>query len=131
MAISLELWRQLFERAHGPGELTHGSDMSDEQAKEWAYERFRDGDYCIVRRWVWHDFSMLEDFSSEVLQDHLQPLILGANYVVFDSAGRFDPGNWVRTSPLRSFNEGFIFETRNTAYVLLGVGYRKFATLTP
>lgn len=130
MSIPLDLWQLRLEQIHGPGELMNGSDMSNEETMQWARERFREGGYCIVRGWVWHDFSMLEDFSSEVLQDHLQPLILGANYVVFDSAGRFDPGNWVRTSPLRSFSEGFIFETRNTAYVLLGIGYRKVAIKT-
>jgi hypothetical protein len=131
MTVSPEIWRKVLEQAHGPGELMHGSDMSDDEAIQWARERFNDRDYCIVRQWIWREFSGLEDLSSEVLQDPLQPVILGANYVVFDSADRYDRGNWLRTSPLRSFSDGFIFETRNTVYLLLGVGYRPFAITTP
>lgn len=131
MTIPLELWQQRLEQIHGPGELMHGSDMSNEQAMQWARERFREGDYCIVRGWVWHDFSVFDDLSCELLQERLQPVIIRANYVVFDSAGRFEPGDWVHTSALREFNDGFIFQTRNTAYLLLGIGYRKFVIKAP
>ncbi len=131
MAISLEVWQQRLEQVHGPGELMHGSDMSNEEAMQWARERFHDRDYCIVRGWVWNDFSVLDDLSSELLQDQLQPVIIRANYVVFDSAGRFDPGNWVHTTPLHTFSDGFIFQTRKTAYLLLGIGYRKIAMTMP
>jgi hypothetical protein len=130
MVMTLELWKEKLEKVHGPGELMHGSDMSSERAKEWARERFSDRDYCIVRGWVWVDFSVLDDMASKVLQDQLQPAMVRANYVVYDSAGRFDEGNWVHTSPLRTFSDGFIFETRNTVYLLLGIGYRKTARNT-
>ncbi|NRH26059.1 hypothetical protein [Pseudomonas sp. MS19] len=125
MAISLELWRQLFERAHGPGELMHGSDMSNVEAIEWASERFPDSNFCLVREWVWHEFLFPDDVASELRMQQIQPVMIRANYVVFDSADRFDQGNWVQSSGLRSFSEGFIFQTRNTAYLLLGLGYRK------
>ena len=42
-----------------------------------------------------------------------------------DEAGRFLPGEWVRTSPLVSFTENCIFETKNTVYLLVGKGSRK------
>lgn len=130
MTIPLDLWQQRLEQIHGPGELMHGSDMSNEEAMQWARERFREDGYCIVRGWVWHEFSVLDDISSELLQKQLQPVIIRANYVVFDSAGRFDPGNWVHASPLHVFSDRFIFQTRNTAYLLLGIGYRKVAIET-
>jgi hypothetical protein len=49
--------------------------------------------------------------------------------VVYDSARRWDVGDVVRTSPLLSFKEGFVFKTFNTAYLMLGDGVRKRAAL--
>lgn len=40
-----------------------------------------------------------------------------------------DVGDFVRTSPLFSFDEGFLFQTFRTFYVLLGDGVRKRADL--
>lgn len=112
--IPIELWQQKFEQMHGPGEVMHGSAMSDEQAIQWAEERFG-GRYCIVREWVWRHL---------VGRDQLLPGFIYANHVVYDSEARFQPGDWVRTSLLCEFSEGFIFQARKTAYILLGLGYR-------
>lgn len=128
MVVPLELWKVKLEQMHGPGELMHGSDMTDAQAEEWAWERFGVRDHCIVRDWLWYDFSVFDEVAAEARQNGLQPVIIRSNYVVYDSAGRFDRGNWVHTSPLKEFSEDFIFETRNTVYILLGLGYRKVAT---
>ena len=53
--------QQFFERVHGPGELMHGSDMSDAEAIEWASERFPSSNFCLVREWVWHEFLFSDD----------------------------------------------------------------------
>lgn len=127
MAIPLEMWHEKFAQLHGPGELMHGSDMSNEQAIIWAREHFPDGKYCIVRDWVWHPFSVSDAVAKELQRNQCQPIILRAERVIFDSVGRFGPGDWVQSSGLIAFSEEFIFQTRNTAYVLLGLGYRKAA----
>lgn len=38
--IPIELWQKKFEKMYGPGEVMHGSDMSNEQAIQCAEERF-------------------------------------------------------------------------------------------
>jgi hypothetical protein len=76
-------------------------------------------------------------FRAEVTEDELQkihgegqlPLIVYARNVVFDSERRFDVGDWVRSTFAVAFEEGFLFETRNTIYVLMGPGNEKVASL--
>ena len=57
-------------------------------------------------------------------------MILYSHSVLYDSARRFDVGDWVRTTPLVSFSEGCFFQTRNTLYVLVGDGLRKQTELS-
>ena len=123
--IPPEVWQQQFESVHGPGEIMSGSDMTNEQAMQYALEHFPGGQYCIVRLWVWTDHIVSADLRIELAKSSFQPATVYADSIVFDSEVRFEPGDWVRTSPLRDFKDGFIFQTRNTAYLLLGVGYRK------
>ncbi|MGE6794004.1 DUF6957 family protein [Pseudomonas guineae] len=126
--ISLELWRAKFESVYGPGEIIQGSDMLDSQAMQYARERFPDSKYCIVRTWVWFDLDVSDDQRKEMLEKHgAQPSFIRADRVVFDSKSRFEQGDWVRTSALHSFEEGFLFRTSNTVYMLLGIGYRAHA----
>ncbi len=48
--------------------------------------------------------------------------------VVLDSQGRFNPGDWVRSSFQLSYEESF-FLTKNSVYVLLGNGTRQNVTV--
>ena len=57
------------------------------------------------------------------------PLFVFAEKVILDSRGRFDYGNWVRSTMAISFLDGFLFETKNTVYVLMGDGDEKSASL--
>jgi hypothetical protein len=57
------------------------------------------------------------------------PVTLFAHEVVLDSRGRFQQGMWVRSNFGRSFTEGYMFETKNTVYLLWGLGQRKEATV--
>lgn len=127
--IPLDVWQQQFESVYGPGKVMLGSDMSNEQAMQHAVEHAPAGKYCIVRSWVWTDFIVSDDQHLELLQAQVQPAIVYANSVVFDSRGRFEPGEWVRTTMLKSFSDGFHFQTENTTYLLLGIGYRRVVGL--
>mgnify|MGYP003477814014 FL=1 len=57
------------------------------------------------------------------------PLIFFVCNVRFDSERRFDVGDWVRSTLATSFEEGFLFETRNTVYVLCGDEHEKATSL--
>ncbi len=49
--------------------------------------------------------------------------------VVLDSRGRFNPGDWVRSSFQLSYKETGFFLTKNTVYILLGNGMRQKITV--
>lgn len=104
-----------------------GSDMSDEDAMTYARSRFPRGDFCLVREWIWIDLEASEKLRAELAKTRRLPVILYAHGVVFDSNRRWDVGDFVRTSPLHAFEEGFHFKTFRTVYLLLGAGTRKHA----
>ena len=112
-----------------PGEPMAGSGMTDEQALALARERFPYSEFCLVRDWLWIDLNVTEAQRIELEKTQRQPVILYAHGVVYDSARRWDVGDVVRTSPLSLFEEGFLFRTSNTTYLMLGDGQRKRASL--
>jgi len=116
------------EMLYGDGEPMSGSAMTDAQALAHMQSR-RLGAFCLVRDWMWLDLDVSEEQRAGLEQTGRQPVMLYAHFVVYDSAGRWDAGNFVRTSPLHRFDEGFLFKTSNTAYALLGDGVRKRVAL--
>jgi len=57
------------------------------------------------------------------------PTLMKADNIIATNHYAFRPGDWVRTSPLSSFREGYLFETQNTVYALIGPGTRKTVDL--
>lgn len=114
---------------YSPGELMAGSGMTNEQALAFARARFPYSEFCLVRDWQWLDLDVTEEQLALLEKTRRQPAIIYAHTVIYDSARRWDVGDFVRTSPLVSFEEGFLFRTLNSAYVLLGDGLRKRAAL--
>lgn len=95
----------------------------------YVRDEFPYGYYCIVRRWVWIDLDVSDEQRAELEKTQRQPVILYAHHVVFDIQRRWDVGDVVRTTPMRTFKKrGFLFKTQNTTYLLLGNGERKRAT---
>ncbi|MNP49033.1 hypothetical protein D3C76_1431940 [compost metagenome] len=86
--------------------------------------------YCLVEAWTIFKVDVTEDELAKIQAAGQMPLIVFARNVRFDSERRFDVGDWVRTTFATSFEEGFLFETRNTVYVLAGVGYEKTASFS-
>lgn len=86
-------------------------------------------EYCLVRDWIWIDLDLTPEQSAAFARNQRQPSLIFAHTVIYDSSRRFDVGDFVRTSPLYKWEEGFIFATLNSAYILLGNGVRKRATL--
>ena len=117
---------------YGPGEVMPGIQMSWEQARERVEARDRASwmDFCVVENWNWIDLTLSAESQEKFRSAGLQPVVLYAHNVLFDSRRRFDVGDWVRTTPLVSFSEGCFFQTRNTLYVLVGDGLRKQTDLS-
>ncbi len=121
---------EIVELLHGAGEVMPGAPMSNDEAVNYVLARRSQAVYCIVRDWVWIDLDMGEAQSTLLQHSGRLPVIAYASTVIFDSARRFDVGDFVRTSPLVSFEENFLFKTANSIYLLLGEGQRKRAALT-
>lgn len=83
--------------------------------------------YCSVRQWILVDLDITDDKKALVSEQGFQPILLYAHTVVTDSARRFSPGDWVRSTLLVDLKSNFLFETKNSVYILLGGGNRKTA----
>jgi len=118
------------ELLYGHGIPMLGHELSNEQAIASVSQRFGHTPYCLVRQWIWIDLVMPDAVLEELKRSGRQPAMLYAHEVVLDSQRRFQPGDWVRSTPLRSFTDGCFFQTRNTVYVLMGLGARKSADLS-
>ena len=75
---------------------------------------------CAVEEWIILDAIVTDAERAKVAAAGCQPMFMFAHKVVDDEQRRFEPGHWVRSSMGTAFNDGFLFETRNTVYVLLG-----------
>lgn len=114
---------------YGAGVPMVGIEISDDEAVERVRKQFRFSDYCLVRDWIWIDLDVSDEQRALLEKTGRQPTIVYAHTVIYDSARRWDVGDFVRTSPLQAFHDGFLFQTWNTVYVLLGDGLRKRAAL--
>lgn len=108
-----------------PGSPMPGSEMSDDEALDYARKRFRVETFCLVRDWIWIEVEATDAQKAVLAQTRRQPSLIYAHTVIFDSDRRWDVGDFVRTSLLHEFNEGFHFRTLNSVYLLLGPGSRK------
>lgn len=110
---------------NAPGEPMAGCEIPLNELARITAERFPHKPYCLVEKWIFADLDVTEE-EAAILRSHGQePNLLYSHRVIDDSAGRFHPGNWVRSTGLVKFTDGIYFETRNTVYVLVGAGQRK------
>ncbi|MNV51692.1 hypothetical protein D3C71_1437480 [compost metagenome] len=111
------------------GEPRSGSEESQEALIHIAQTRFPNKVFCIVQQWtIVRAIASDADLTKIHVHGHL-PLFVFAEKVILDSRGRFDYGNSVRSTMAISFQDGFLFETKNTVYVLVGDGDEKSASL--
>ncbi|VVO94904.1 hypothetical protein PS903_02476 [Pseudomonas fluorescens] len=113
----------------GPGTLRQGSIDSDEILIGMVKALFPRKPYCLVDDWTLFNVDVTEVELQKIHAAGQLPLIVFAHNVRFDSERRFDVGDWVRSTLATSFEEGFLFETRNTVYVLCGDGHEKATSL--
>ncbi len=106
-----------------------GAKVSPDEAVRIVRERYPYAEYCIVSNWRWIDLEVTPVQLSELTRTNRKPAVIYADTVIYDSSRRWDVGDFVRTSFLHKFEEGFIFKTLNSIYILIGNGVRKRATL--
>ncbi|MEO6677569.1 MAG: hypothetical protein ABIO21_09340 [Pseudomonas sp.] len=105
-----------------------GKSPSREAVVRLIAERFPCKAYCLVEDWIVFRAALTpNELATVELAGHL-PFFVFAHKVIHDSQGRFQPGDWVRSSMAISF-DGVMFETKNTVYVLMGDGQERVASL--
>jgi len=112
-----------------PGVSLMGSDLGLEAVMAAARKRYKWMPLCAVEEWTILDAIVTDEERAKVAAAGCQPMFMFAHKVVDDEQRRFEPGHWVRSSMGTAFKEGYLFETRNTVYVLLGPGQRKSASI--
>jgi hypothetical protein len=123
----MDLTKAIEALLHGPGEPMTGSAMTNDEALEYGRATFNGAPFCLVRNWIWGQLDVSEEQRDDLAAMQLYPAVLYAHSIVYDSSRRWDVGDFVRTTLLHAFEDGFVFRTRNTRYVLLGDGLRKLA----
>jgi len=113
----------------GPGEPRQGSMDSDEILIEHVKGLYPRKPYCLVEDWTVFRVEATEDELSKIQAAGQLPMVVFAHNVLFDSQRRFDVGDWIRSTLAISFQDGFLFETRNTVYILTGSGHEKTVSL--
>lgn len=122
--------QEMAELLFGEGQPQAGCMLAPGDAAAWAYELHPAKPFCLVENWIWLDLDISEETRIEIKAVGALPSVIFAHNVLLDSANRFSPGNWVRSTLLVSNQEHFLFETRNTRYVLMGPGIRKIVLPT-
>lgn len=106
-----------------------GAQVSQDEALRIVRERYPYHEYCLVADWRWIDLDVTQAQLAELARTNRKPVVIYADSVIYDSQRRWDVGDFVRTSYLHKFEEGFIFQTLSTIYMLIGDGIRKRASL--
>jgi hypothetical protein len=78
-----------------------------------------------VKNWMWWDFEVSEETHSHFQEKRVQPAIIFAHHLIWDSSKRWSEGWNVKTTALVTFEENCFFITRNTVYILVGKVHRK------
>jgi hypothetical protein len=127
--LSPDIIQDAAELFDSPGVTLRGSlDSKDVLVREVCV-RFPHKPYCLVEDWKLFRADLTPEEITKVHAAGHLPLFLFAHKVVKDSRGRFQVGDWVRSSMCLTFDDGVMFETKNTIYVLMGPGHEQIASL--
>ena len=114
---------------YGAGTPAAGLDLSPQEASREAQRRYPHKPYCLVSQWMVVDLLVEDPVQWAAEHPGKAPRLVLAHNIVFDSAGRFPPGYWVRSTYEVSYAAPGFFETGHTVYVLLGEGCSKTEAL--
>lgn len=120
-----EILTAVTELLYGPGETIRGFDGNEAQAEAEAILNFNGKAYCVVKQWILVEIDVDDNYRRELANAGFSPCVLYASDVRVHSAGKRQAGDWVRSTFQRAFRLGYLFETKNTTYLLAGNGQRK------
>ncbi|PKH04767.1 hypothetical protein CXF93_21365 [Moritella sp. Urea-trap-13] len=107
-----------------PGVLDYdvGCEMDEVQQRiDDAYDLYFGKGICVVADWKWIDIELTKQ-GKKLLPSDLKPDLLFADTILEDSPQRGI--DWVKTSMLVEYQHPGLFVTRNTCYVMVGLGLR-------
>lgn len=108
----------------GPVEQIPALCPDEDEGLRRVMRAYRGEPYCLVSKWVIVELDAEQVLIDALRLEGLQPCVLFARRVIYDSRKRYSRENYVRTSPLKLLDRCF-FITQNTTYVLIGKGERR------
>lgn len=105
-----------------------GDGQSDELIVETARANNQGRPFYVVRDWLLLDIMVPSDVEDYLKAMGLQPTVVFANTVVYDSKARGSRVGAIRSSFQRVLDD-CTFESMNTSYILAGPGTRKHVSL--
>lgn len=105
-----------------------GDGRLDELIVETAWANNQGRPFYIVRDWLLLDIMVPSDVEDDLKAMGLQPTVVFANTVVYDSRARGSRVGAIRSS-FQGVLEDCTFESMNTSYILAGPGTRKHVSL--
>ena len=116
--------QDLSELLCSAGSLASGFTGDVEEGEQEAILAFPNKPFCLVRNWRLIEIEVSDAYKTALASDGLSPFVLYASDVVSHGTGKRQTGDWVRTTFQQSLTQGFLFESVNTVYVMLGSGVR-------
>lgn len=106
----------------GVSDYDVGCEMNEVQQRiDDAYALYSGKGICVVADWKWVDIELTKQGEKRLPSD-LKPALLFADTILEDSPQRGI--DWVKTSMLVEYQHPGLFVTRNTCYVMVGLGVR-------
>ncbi|WP_146146884.1 hypothetical protein [Pseudomonas sp. BBP2017] len=105
-----------------------GDGQSDELIVETAWANNQGRSFYVVRNWFLLDIMLPSDVEDDLRAKGLQPTVVFAKTVVYDSRAEGSRAGVIRSSFQRVL-DSYIFESMNTSFFLAGPGKRKYVSL--
>ena len=96
-----------------------------EKWKKYCQEYYAEKGICLVKEWTVVEVLFSDSETNLLVGLGLKEFVLNANNVLWDSKNRWPPGSVVCSHFLSAIEENCLFITKNTCYVLVGVGHQK------
>lgn len=110
------------------GERIHGDSDSEATLIELAMSRSTGKAVCVVKDWLLLDVMVSDQDEDSLRGQGLQPTVLFAREILFDSRGHGARSGALRSGFQRS-HDSASFETPDVIYLLAGPGQRKHASV--
>ncbi|MEH6486713.1 MULTISPECIES: DUF6957 family protein [Pseudomonas] len=120
-------FEQVTEFLYGDAPTITGWSGTEDEAVLEASRLYPGRSYCLVRDWMLVDILTSPEVAEAISNQGFSTRLIFSHRIVLDSAERFLPGYWVRSTWQKSYHESGFFESRNTIYILLGEGKKKTA----